>query len=82
MSQISVFYSYRYDIDGQTFYNGALIRARVIIHLASLAHNLVQCFSDLRYANQVLEWKAEHKLDPMCEDALQSHNPFGFKEGY
>ena len=38
------------------------------------------CYADPAYAIEILDWKAEHELDEMCEDAWrwQSQNPNGY----
>jgi UDP-glucose 4-epimerase len=38
------------------------------------------CYADPAYAIEILDWKAEHGLDEMCEDAWrwQSQNPDGY----
>jgi UDP-glucose 4-epimerase len=38
------------------------------------------CYADPAYAIEILDWKAEHELDEMCEDAWrwQSQNPDGY----
>jgi UDP-glucose 4-epimerase len=42
--------------------------------------DIARCFSDSTYATEILGWKAELKLDEMCEDTWrwQSKNPNGF----
>jgi len=38
------------------------------------------CYADPAYAKEKLDWKAEYKLDEMCEDTWrwQSMNPNGY----
>ena len=57
--------------------SGRNIRYQIV---ARRPGDIATCFADASYAEEKLGWKAEYKLDKMCEDAWrwQSQNPDGY----